>query len=249
MRVERIVCWEADATNAMTQAAGRLYERTLEPDERIPWAWVERSLAAGGKPNARGWSRHLLLAAPEGKTDDPAALAGYAYGAWLPGFGGYLCYLGVAETARRHGVGSRLMGQFFKVMAVDAGNAGEPLPFVVWESHQPGASATDADWNLWTARTRLFDRVGGLWVEGVDFQSPNFADDDGPPVPLQLFMKPVDVPATAFDAARLTALVGGLHERVYKNKPGDALYVATLPPGTKPRLRPAKVAGQRRATA
>ena len=38
-----------------------------------------------------GWRKHLLLAAPEGRTDDPEALAGYAYGAYIPGYGGYLC--------------------------------------------------------------------------------------------------------------------------------------------------------------
>lgn len=247
MQLGRIVCWEAfDASDPMTAAAGRLYEQTLPADERIPWYWIEKSVAERARTRPGGWSRHLLLAAPEGRTDDPDALAGFVYGALIPGFGGYLCYVGVADWARRVGVATRLYEQFFRVLQVDAGETGEPLPFVVWESHRPGPDAPPAEWNLWTARTRLFDRVGGLWVEGVDFLSPNFAADgeeESPPVPLQLFVKPMAVPAAAFDADRLKRLVGGLHERVYRNEPGDPLYAGTLPPGCEPRLVPARLAG------
>lgn len=245
MQFERIVCWEAfDASDPMTAAAGRLYEQTLPADERIPWYWIEKSVEERARAKPGGWSRHLLLAAPAGKTDDPESLAGFVYGALIPGFGGYLCYVGVADWARRMGVATRLYEQFFRVLTVDAGETGEKLPFVVWESHRPGPDAPQADWDLWTARTRLFDRVGGLWVEGVDFLSPNFAADDegeeAAPVPLQLFVKPMDLPAGAFDAERLKTLVGGLHERVYRNEPGDDLYDGTLPSGCEPRLVPAR---------
>ena len=242
MQLERIVCWEAlDASDPMTAAAGRLYEQTLDADERIPWMWIEKSVAERAKSKPGGWSKHLLLAAPEGRTDDPDALAGYVYGALIPGYGGYLCYIGVADWARRLGVGTRLFEQFFRVLRVAAGETGDKLPFVVWESHKP-----EDDGNLWAARTRLFDRVGGLWVEGVDFLSPSFAVDDeeydAPPVPLQLFVKPMDVSAGAFDGEALRKLVGGLHERVYRNEPGDALYDGTLPPGCEPRLVSATLA-------
>ena len=241
MRLERIVCWEAlDASDPMTAAAGRLYEQTLSADERIPWVWIERSVSERPKTKPGGWSKHLILAAPEGRADDPTALAGYVYGALIPGYGGYLCYIGVADWARRLGVGTRLFEQFFRVLQVSAGETGDKLPFVIWESHRP-----DNDPNLWAARTRLFDRVGGLWVEGVDFLAPNFAADDdfdAPPVPLQLFVKPVDQPAASFDADALKKVVGGLHERVYRNEPGDMLYDGTLPPGCEPRLVPATLA-------
>jgi hypothetical protein len=247
VQLGRIVCWEAiDASDPMTAAAGRLYEQTLAADERIPWMWIEKSVADRANAKPGGWSKHLLLATPEGQTNDPNALAGYVYGALIPGYGGYLCYVGVADWARRLGVGTRLFEEFFRRMQADAAETGEKLPFVVWESHKPSPDAPQADHNLWTARTRLFDRVGGLWVEGVDFLSPNFAaeDDDefAPPVPLQLFVKPMDVPAGEFDAERLRQLVGGLHERVYRNEPGEALYNETLPPGCEPRLVSATLA-------
>lgn len=248
MQFNRIVVWEAfDAADPMTKAAGGLYERTLAADERIPWYWIERSVENRTKARPGGWSKHLLLAAPDGRTDDPAGLAGYVHGALIPNFGGYLCYIGVADWARRMGVGTRLYDQFFRHMAVDAGELGEPLPFVLWESHRPTPDAPAAEWDLWAARTRLFDRAGGLWVEGVDFLSPNFAaedeDETAPPVSLQLFLKPMADPAGAFDADRLRQVVAGLHREVYRNEPGDPLFDATLPPDCQPRLRPAKLAG------
>jgi hypothetical protein len=237
--LEQLVCWQAaDAADPVTRAAGRLYERTLDPDERIPWAWIERSIGRPAAPG--GWHKHLLLAAPAGHEDDPGWLAGYAYGAFLPGYGGYLCYVGVAPWARRLGVGTRLFGEFFRTMRADARAAGERLPFVVWESRRPDEPMTAAGRKLWAARVGLFGRVGGRWVEGVDFLSPNFADPRADPVPLQLFVKPVDLPVAAFTPGRLRRVVGGLHERVYRNRPGDALYAGTLPPGCRPRLVPAR---------
>lgn len=242
----KLVVWEAfDPDDPMTKAAGELYEETLPADERIPWEWIERSIRdrVKNKPRPTGWHKHLLLAAPEERQDDPDALAGYVYGAFLPGYGGYLCYVGVAESARRLGVGRRLFEHFFKVLRVDAGELGEPLPFVIWESHRPEPDAPDGEWDLWAARTRLFGRAGGLWVDGVNFLSPNFSDDEGAaPVPLQLFLKPVDTPETAFTPERLRDVVGGLHQRVYRNAPGTALYDGTLPPNCEPHLRAASEA-------
>jgi hypothetical protein len=246
VQFNRIVVWEAfDASDPMTKAAGSLYERTLAADERIPWYWIERSVENRTKARPGGWSKHLLLAAPDGRTDDPEGLAGYVYGALVPNFGGYLCYIGVADWARRMGVGTRLYDQFFRQMAVDAGELGQKLPFVLWESHRPRPDAPAAEWDLWAARTKLFDRAGGQWVEGIDFLAPNFAaeDDTANPVSLQLFLKPVDEPAGAFDADRLKRVAAGLHREVYQNEPGDPLYDATLPPDCQPRLRPAKLAG------
>ncbi len=241
MLLDQIQCWEAtDVNDPMTQAAGRLYEQTLAPDERIPWVWIEKSLERVGR--AAGWRKHLLLAAPASRQTDPAALAGYAYGAFIPGYGGYLCYVGVADWARRMGVGTRLFEAFFRAMDADAQTADDSLPFVVWESHRPSPDASPADREVWNARVRLFDRVGGLWVEGIDFLSPNFADDDGDPVPLQLFVKPMDRSAAEFNDARVRAMIDGLHERVYRNDPGDELYDGTFPPGCRPRLVPARLA-------
>ncbi len=249
MQSSRIVVWEAfEPDDSMTRAAGVLYEQTLAPDERIPWNWIEQSVAGRTRTRpgkAGGWTKHLLLAAPGDRLDDPDALAGYAYGAMIPNYGGYLCYIGVANWARRMGVGTRLFDQFFRQMAVDAGELGGELPFVIWESHRPATTAPATDWDLWAARTKLFDRVGGQWVEGVDFLSPNFTTDDElvDPVPLQLFVKPMSEPGGAFDTDRLKQLVGGLHREVYRNEPGHPLFDRTLPPDCQPRLRPAKLAG------
>jgi hypothetical protein len=87
--------------------------------------------------------------------------------------------------------------------------------------------------------------VGGQWIEGIDFHSPNFAseEDDAPPVPLQLFVKPMNEPVGAFDADRLKQVTAGLHREVYHSVPGDVLHDLTLPPDCRPRLRPAKLAG------
>ena len=64
-----------------------------------------------------------------------------------------------------------------------------------------------------------------------------------PPVPLQLFVKPMSEPAGTFDADRLKQVTAGLHREVYQNGPGDVLHELTLPPNCQPRLRPAKLAG------
>ena len=246
MQFNRIVVWEAfDAADPMTRAAAGLYEGTLAPDERIPWYWIEKSVESRTRTKPGGWTKHLLLAAPEGRTDDPAGLAGFVYGALIPNYGGYLCYIGVANWARRMGVGTRLYDQFFRQMSVDAGELGMPLPFVIWESHRPSATAPMSEWDLWAARTRLFDRVGGQWIEGIDFHAPNFAADDEAidPVSLQLFLKPMNEPASAFDSDRLKEVVAGLHREVYHGEPGDPLFDRTLPAESQPRLRPAKLAG------
>ena len=188
----------------------------------------------------------MLVATPSDRAADPDSLAGFAYGAHLPGYGGYLCYIGVAEPFRKRGVGTRLYNQMFRVLAADAGAIDESLPFVAWESHMPGPGAPEADWKLWDARVRLFDRVGGMWIDGLELMTPNCSIDDGPPVPLQLFIKPMDVPATGFDATRLRRVAAGLLERVYKIRSDDPLYGATLPPGCEPRLRPATDAARRK---
>jgi GNAT superfamily N-acetyltransferase len=248
VRFENITCWEAtDVNDPLVRAAGRLYERTLDPDERIPWEWIERGI---GNPAGRtaGWRRHLLLAAAGGPGAAPDRLAGYAYGAYIPGYGGYLCYIGVDEAFRCAGVGRRLFEAFFERMTADAAAAGEPLPFVVWESYRPGLDEPPAAHDVWAARVRLFDKVGGLWVKGVDFLTPDFAGGDDP-VPLQLFVKPVDRPTGAFTAERLWGVVEGLYERVYRIDPGDPLFDHTVTTETRPQLVPAREAGVTRPAA
>jgi hypothetical protein len=66
-------------------------------------------------------------------------------------------------------------------------------------------------------------------------------------MPLQLFIKPIDLPAKAFDADRLRELVAGLHEKVYWNSPGDLFYDGTLTADCHPRLVSALLAAPSRA--
>ena len=265
MPSERIYCWEAlDVSHPLFHAAERLYENTQHPDERIPWGWIARSVKGRTQWRPGTWGKHLVLAADglapdvEGITgadwkpepDEHAVsdrLAGFAYGVHLPDFGGYVCYVGVDDRFRRRGVGTRLFEQCFKLFAADAHSADEPLPCVVWESRKPAAGDGDAAWKLWDARVNLFERVGGLWLDGIELQTPNYAESDGPPVPLQLFVKPVE--QREYDTPSLIGLAAGLLERVYKTAPGDPLYDRTVTPHGPPRLRPATDAARRKKRA
>ena len=271
MRSARVYCWEAfDGSDPLVRAAERLYDRTQHPDERIPWGWIARSIKGRTQWRPGSPGRHLLLATSELRVESSelkvedrepirselstlnsqlSTLVGFAYSSHLPGYGGYVSYLGVDEAHRGRGVGTRLFDQTYKVLAADAGAGDEPLPFVVWESHKPTEDAPDADWKLWEARVKLFDKAGGLWVDGVELQTPNYAGEEGPPVPLQLFVRPIDKPAGSFTPADVTAVAAGLLERIYRTKPGDRLYDATLSGARRPRLRPAREAGRRRALA
>jgi hypothetical protein len=238
-----IICWEAlDPDDASVRQAQRLYEQTQPPAERIPWAWIAGAVADRRTWRPGRWSAHLLVAAPR-RPHGQVTIVGFAYGIHLPSYGGYAAYLGVAEGQRRGGVGTRLMRLLSRVLQMDACCAGEDLPFVLWESRRPEADAPAEAWSHWQARLRLFDRVGALWVAGVDFLAPNFARRGGPPVPLQLFLQPVDRPAEAFRSHELREVAAGLLRGVYRREPGDQLFDATLPPACRPVLRPAAEAG------
>jgi GNAT superfamily N-acetyltransferase len=229
-----IICWEAlDSDDPALAAARRLYESAIEPAERIPWRWLESAVRRrrGWRPGE--WSPHLLLAG--GRRGSVAALA---YGAHVPDFGGYACYLAVEPRRRRHGLGSRLLRLLMDVLRVDAAFEGVELPFVVWESHEPGPAAGEKERALWQARLRLFERVGARRVDGLTFFAPNFERRGGEPLPLRLFLVPRDRPAEAFDAAALRAVAAGLLEEVYGREPGDPLHRLTLPPDCAPVLRP-----------
>src|SRR5438309_11338470 len=88
-----IVCREIlDVGDPVLPAARTLYETTLDEDERIPWEWLARTPERHRewKPGRR--RSHLIVATPK---DDPNRAIGFGYGAFLPGYGGYVCYLGV----------------------------------------------------------------------------------------------------------------------------------------------------------
>src|SRR5581483_11165964 len=105
-RADRIFCFEAlSVRDPLVRAAERLYEQTQHPDERIPWGWIARSVKGRSCWRPGSWGKHLLVATPADRPTDPDALAGFAYGVHLPGYGGYVCYVGVDEKFRKRGVG------------------------------------------------------------------------------------------------------------------------------------------------
>jgi GNAT superfamily N-acetyltransferase len=209
-----------------------LYESTLDRAERVPWAWIVRRLGLQSTRHDRWWP-HLLVA---GGT--AATVKGFYYGAYLPGYAGYACYLGVAPAARGRGLGRLLFRRLFAALRRDARRLDEPLPFVVWESHRPRPVDGPAAHANWQARLRLFAKVRAFWVDDVDFRAPNYMDPAAPPVELELFLTPFDTPAERFDAARLRTVIAGLHQRVYSQRPGDELYERAQDRVREPRLRP-----------
>ena len=249
--LNRIVVWEAfDAADPMTQAAGDLYEKTL-PVGRTHSLDLDREVRRESNQNQTRQGRRVDEAPAPGRAGEPHRRPDRAGRLRLrrtyPNYGGYLCYIGVADWARRMGVGTRLFDQFFRQMAVDAGELGAPLPFVIWESHRPKPGRPHSGLGLvggadeaLRPRRRAMDRGRGLPVAELRERRRR---GDVEPVPLQLFVKPIAEPAGAFDAERLKQVVAGLHREVYHNGPGDELHDRTLPPDCQPRLRPAKLAG------
>jgi hypothetical protein len=231
-------CFELlNTSDALIPEVRQLYELTQAPEERIPWEWLQGSIERRQNWRPGRWCPHLLVTAAGG-AEGLGALTGFIYGGHIPSFGGYVCYLGVDPKARKQGAGTRLYEQFFHVLAVDAAAEGKPLPFVVWESHRPTEDAPESAWDIWTARLKLFARVGAWWIDGIEFQSPNYGEEEEPAIPLQLFVKPIDEPVESFNAERLKGIAAGLHQYIYRHGPDHPLVRATQPPGCVPRLRP-----------
>jgi GNAT superfamily N-acetyltransferase len=234
----KVVGWEAlDPEDPAVDQARAVYEATLEQAERIPWEWIAGAVAGRAAWRPGTWSPHLLLAAPRLRRR-AGRVVGFAYGAHVPDYGGYACYLGVDPQHRGRGTGTRLLRLLVEVLKVDALCEGAALPFVVWESRAPGRDAAPEERRLWQARLRLFEGVGAWWVAGLTFYAPNFARRSEAPVPLQLFLVPVVTPADQWDADGLRGVAAGLLERVYGRHEGDRLFERTLPPDCRPTLRP-----------
>jgi GNAT superfamily N-acetyltransferase len=231
-----VICWEAlDAADKALEQVRQLYEITQAEDERVPWEWIERGVTGRASWRRGRWATHLLLAAPRSRQ---ASIVGFALGIYLPGYAGYLSYIGVAPRQRGRGIGTQLIRVLTHLLQADAACAGTDLPFVIWESRRPAADASEADQALWAARMRLFERVGALWVAGIDFLAANYYRRGAPPIPQELFLLPVDRPAGQFDAAALRAATAGLLRALYGRKPGDEVFERVLAAERQPSLRP-----------
>src|SRR4051812_16807026 len=109
------ICWEAlDPEDPALDRARHLYETTQDDDERIPWEWIAGAVAERARWRPGRWAPHLLLAAPRAGRRVPV---GFAYGIHLPGYGGYLTYLGVEPGQRSKGVATRLIRLMVQVLA------------------------------------------------------------------------------------------------------------------------------------
>lgn len=233
-----VICWEALQTRGKPlRQARRIYKSCLSEEERIPWSWIKEGLSGERVWHPDRWSCHLLLAGLS-RPGKERRVIGFSYGALVPGFGGYGGYLGVDPQCRGRGIGSRLWRLLVQRLQLDAACAGVSLPFVIWESRPPAKDASEEEQAVWRSRLRLWSQVGAWRIGGVHFLTPNFADDQGPPVPLQLFLKPVDMPAAAFDSATLRSVVLGLHRFVYDLPGDDPLVSASLLPTSRPTLQP-----------
>src|SRR5688500_15265433 len=99
-----------DADDPILPAVRSLYESVLDEAERIPWEWLART-----PERRRGWQpgqrrSHLVVATLQMEAERPI---GFGYGAFLPGYGGYVCYLGVDPAFRGRGAGARLFEFLF----------------------------------------------------------------------------------------------------------------------------------------
>ncbi len=233
-----IRCWEPTSADApILEKARKLYEETIDQDERIDWSWIARAVSERNSRRASSWAKHLILASEGPVRDHPSTLMGLAYGAHISGFGGYLCYLSVAAAARRNGIASRLLDSIHQTFLLDAFLAGETLPFIIWESYRPTPDEPAEFHDLWTARVKTFDRAGAYWIDGVELITPNYSSPDpGAKVPLQLFLQPVHESIDHLNSRRLSEIVTTLLDQVYHERPGDHYYEQTCSQ-MKPQLR------------
>ena len=248
---QRIVVWEAfDVADPMTQAAGDLYEKTLPVDERIPWIWIEKSVESRTKTKpgkADGWTKHLLLAAPENRVDDPAALAGYVYGALIPN----LRRLPLLHRRRRLGPPhGRRHAPVRSVLPADGGGCGRTRRAVaVRDLGEPPARSPTRRRATGTCgrrgRSSSIASAGTGWRASTSCRRTSRSEEETMRRRCRCSCSSSRSrdPAGAFDGDRLKQIVAGLHREVYQNEPGDPLHDRTLPPDCPAAPAPAKLAG------
>ena len=219
-----------DPSDPILPSARNLYETVLDEAERIPWEWLERTPERRRQWRPGQRRSHLVVATP--RVVEGQAI-GFGYGAFIPNYGGYVCYLGVDPSMRSRGTGTKLFQFVFDLIADAARTSSMPLPFVIWESHPSQYR------DLWAARLRMFAKVGGLWARGLEMLTPNYMRPDSPPVALQIFVRPWDDSLDSFHSERIRQAVRGLYENIYHIPPDDPLYETTMKTAVNPELVPA----------
>lgn len=189
-----------------------LYEQTINESERIPWEWLAGFVREYAPFPRRS---HLIVAQRvTGGRDGP--VFGFVSGLHSRRFGGYLSYVAVDPRARGRGVGAMLYKALTRRLTRAAHAADEAMPFLLWDSRPPSPSdGAEARLN-WESRLALFKKVGGYWIEGIQFASPNYLNPNAGDVPLEFFLKPVDDRPSDFSEGRLRRIVRGLLKRVYR---------------------------------
>jgi GNAT superfamily N-acetyltransferase len=186
-----------------------LYEHTISASERIPWEWLSGSVSAMPWQLRRS---HLITAE---RDTAKSSLLGFVTGSYLARYGGYLPYVAVDPRARGRGVGASLYRALIRRLRRSANSLERELPCLVWDSRPPSPSDGPEARLNWERRLHLFKKVGGYWIEGIQFTSPNYLSPQAGEVPLEFFLKPVDDSAGDFNEGRLRRIVRGLLKQVY----------------------------------
>jgi ribosomal protein S18 acetylase RimI-like enzyme len=193
-------------------AVRSLYEQSISPSERIPWDWLANTVSGLPWHSRRS---HLIVARRDSASSSRGVL-GFVAGCYLPQYGGYLSYVAVNPKARGRGIGASLYRALIRRLRRTASAWERDLPCLVWDSRPPSPSdGLEARAN-WESRLHLFKKIGGYWIEGIQFTSPNYLAPGSGDVPLEFFLKPVDTTATDFNEGRLRRIVRGLLKRVYR---------------------------------
>jgi GNAT superfamily N-acetyltransferase len=189
-----------------------LYEQSINASERIPWEWLA-GFARAYAPLPR--KSHLIVAQRYSDGRD-GPIYGFVTGLYLPRFGGYLSYVAVDPRARGRGIGAKLYKALIRRLWRSARAYGQSLPFLLWDSRPPSPSDGPRARLNWESRLALFKKIGGHWVEGIQFASPNYLNPLAGDVPLEFFLKPVEDRRSDFTEGRLRRIVRGLLKRVYR---------------------------------
>ncbi len=199
------------AEDPILDSVRSLYEQTLGSSERIPWDWLASFVHPMPSLQRRS---HLIVARREiGNRHGP--LMGFVTGTYQPRFGGYLSYVAVDPRARGRGVGASLYRSLIRRMRKTAYAMGRSMPCLMWDSKPPSPSDGPEVRANWESRLKLFKKIGGRWVEGIQFTSPNYLTPRAGDVPLEFFLKPVDDTVEEFTGPRLRRIVRGLLKNIY----------------------------------